>query len=82
MSDKTTVSICTLDNEEVDKFVVTGICNEIDLLRKVILDIYKIRGAEANGIYKVAIASGEKAFRLRFVTIMDFKPTVLGVIDI
>lgn len=83
MEDKMIIRITTLnDDKKVSVFSASGIWKEEDLLKRAIFDIYAKRGYEANDTYRVMVSSGGKTLLLRYVVIMDFKPTVLGIVDI
>ena len=83
MEDKILVKITIMDNDnEVCTFSLSGIWKEEDLIKRAIFDIYAKRGYKANDIYRVMVTSGNETLLLRYVVIMDFKPTVLGIVDI
>lgn len=83
MEDKMIIRITTLnDDKKVSAFSASGIWKEEDLIKRAIFDIYAKRGYEANDTYRVVVSSGSKTLLLRYVVIMDFKPTVLGIVDI
>lgn len=82
MEDKILVKITIMDNDnEVCTFSVSGIWQEKDLIKRAIFEIAKKMGDDVNGYYRVVITSGEKML-LRYVNIDDYKPVVMGVIDI
>ncbi|WP_373217693.1 hypothetical protein [Ruminococcus sp. 5_1_39BFAA] len=83
MKDEMIIRIFTLnDDKRVSAFSVSGIWKEEDLIKRAILDIYVKRGYKANDIYRVIVTSGNETLLLRYVVIMDLKPTVLGIVDI